>query len=257
LLRRYGKDGTEIDDTTANCLGGASCPGFDGWKSLTSSTDLIASNFVLSGVTIDGGKITKINFNGVALGLTEMPDFAGCSEMLELSLTNTQITAFPYLGYMPQLVFMQASSNPWDSPLTDLSNMGNLEHFIVGFPLGFGSGKGLTGSIPDLSGLAALKVFELIGHTQLTGTLPSFANSPDLERLYVTMCSLTGAIPSFASNTKATHFYLSGPPGTPAFNPPGQVWLQDRANYPPSVDLTQCGINNAELCINPGIWLNN
>ncbi|KAA8518805.1 hypothetical protein F0562_016421 [Nyssa sinensis] len=61
-------------------------------------------------------------------------------------------------------------------------------------------GNSLTGSIPDFTGCADLKIIHL-ENNQLTGALPSsLANLPNLRELYVQNNMLSGAVPSTLLN---------------------------------------------------------
>jgi Leucine-rich repeat (LRR) protein len=79
----------------------------------------------------------------------------------------------------------------------------------------------LTGQIPSLAGLTALREF-YVGGNQLTGAIPSLTGLSALMALDVDGNQLTGNIPSLAGLAKLRNFYvydnrLTGPPpATPA-----------------------------------------
>ncbi|MCP4168179.1 MAG: hypothetical protein GY759_20125 [Chloroflexi bacterium] len=58
--------------------------------------------------------------------------------------------------------------------------------------------NGLSGSIPDFANLPNLQYLRLYNN-QLSGSIPDFANLPDLEGLWLSSNQLSGSIPDFAN----------------------------------------------------------
>jgi hypothetical protein len=79
---------------------------------------------------------------------------------------------------------------------------------VTGLALGGTNGNGLSGQLPDLSGLAWLQVLEL-PNNRLNGPMPDLSSLTSLQKLDLENDQLTGSIPSLSTLTGLQSLVLS------------------------------------------------
>jgi hypothetical protein len=94
------------------------------------------------------------------------------------------------------------ASNNLSGTLPDLSGLANLQYFSV-------VSNKLAGSIPALSSLAQLRVF-YADNNALTGSIPSLAASTQLREFSVAFNALSGPIPSLTGLANLNTFLVTG-----------------------------------------------
>ena len=182
------------------------------------------------GVTVSGGRVTRVVLNSVNLRGTIPSKLGDLSSLTYLSLGDNSLTGTipSKLGDLSSLTYLYLSDNSLtgtipselgnlssltslslsDNSLTgaipsELGDLSRLTHLLLADNL-------LTGAIPvelgDLSSLTHLS----LGNNSLTGTIPSkLGDLSSLTYLYLSRNSLTGTIPSKLGDlSNLTHLLL-------------------------------------------------
>jgi len=145
-----------------------------GWETATLDTEC-----TWSGVTCDGGQVTKVSLNSNQLSGTIPSELANLSNLVELSLYLNQLT-----GSIP-------------SELGSLSNLKKLSLMM----------NQLSGSIPpELGDLKSLSTGLMLNDNQLTGSIPpELGKLSHLQNLYLYSNQLSGSIPPELGNLMSLH----------------------------------------------------
>jgi len=147
---------------------------------------------------------------------SEIFDLADTMERLYLAYNSFSGTLSTEFGKLTNLIDFYAYDNEFSGTIpSEFAELKNLQNFVV-------AENKLSGTIPDqFSYMPQLRLFSayrrLKAGPKLTGELPSFSNSPNLEGLYLDFNHLAGTIPAnflkSSLNTKLitiSHNYLTG-----------------------------------------------
>ncbi len=107
-------------------------------------------------------------------------------KVFDISLTTVSGN-LPDLSTWSKLEILSLSQAPISGPLPDLSSFPALQRIFL-------NGTQITGSFPPLNGLFSLERFA--SSAGLTGTLPTFADNPNMQFLWVAETMVGGPLPA-------------------------------------------------------------
>ena len=179
--------------------------------------DLSANFFTTSKIPKELNDLTKLTYlsfdNCINCPSSEIPYLGGLTNLTELHLhANAYTGNFPeWLGKLTKLTHVElwgtAGRDPEDSdgvgltgPIPDLSGLTELTYLSL-------NKNTLTGPIPDLSALTKLTYLAL-HENALTGKIPDLSNLRNLEVLILNNNKLSESIPDLSNLAKLTALYL-------------------------------------------------
>jgi len=159
------------------------------------------------GVTCNAGKtsVTILNLSANNLQGPLPTNWATVFPDLEqINLVSNDLTGpVPALSGFNKLMALYLSANPGlTGSLPDPSGLPELVSY-------YSVGTGFSGPIPPLTGLPKLKAF-FVGNNQLTGTIPALTGLPVLEQFNVAGNQLSGPVPAAPGTLTAANSLLCG-----------------------------------------------
>ncbi len=163
----------------------------DGWKN---NSRWLSTNPVSTwhGVTVTGGRVTKLDLGVNNLTGTIPPEFGNLTSLIEIRFASNQLTGPlpPEIGNLVNLDWIWISHNQFTGVIPkELSNLKNLKSLELGT-------NQLSGEIPpEIGSMDSLTNISL-ENNQLTGEIPpEFGNLKNLFSIRLSNNQLTGSIP--------------------------------------------------------------